>query len=107
MAAVLTLQALCDYSDDDPGLRVGGHVCPVAVAAGTLRLAGRSRHGICLRMSGCRSRIRQPIATPEPIRETAEAVRFDVRWKVAVSAPLDDPGFDPSSEMAPLFSGGF
>jgi Transposase domain (DUF772)/Transposase DDE domain len=45
MAAVLTLQALHDYSD----------------------------------------------------RETAEAVRFDVRWKVATGAPLDDPGFDPSS----------
>ena len=45
MAAVLTLQALCDYSD----------------------------------------------------RETAEAVRFDVRWKVAIGVPLDDPGFDPSS----------
>lgn len=45
MAAVLTLQALHDYSD----------------------------------------------------RETAEAVRFDVRWKVAVGASLDDPGFDPSS----------
>ena len=45
MAAVLALQALCDYSD----------------------------------------------------RETAEAVRFDVRWKVAIGAPLDDPGFDPSS----------
>ena len=30
-------------------------------------------------------------------RETAEAARFDVRWKVAVGAPLDDPGFDPSS----------
>src|SRR6266699_251568 len=45
MAAVMTLQALCDYSD----------------------------------------------------RETAEAVRFDVRWKVAVVAPLDDPGFDPST----------
>jgi hypothetical protein len=45
MAAVLTLQALCDYPD----------------------------------------------------RETAEAVRFDVRWKVAIGAPLDDPGFDPSS----------
>jgi hypothetical protein len=28
-------------------------------------------------------------------RETAEAVRFDVRWKVAIGAPLDDPGFDP------------
>jgi len=45
LAAVLTLQALCDYSD----------------------------------------------------RETAEAVRFDVRWKVAVGASLDDPGFDPST----------
>jgi hypothetical protein len=45
MAAVLTLQALHDYSD----------------------------------------------------RETAEAVRFDVRWKAAIGAPLDDPGFDPSS----------
>jgi len=30
-------------------------------------------------------------------RETAEAVRFDVRWNVAIGAPLDDPGFDPSS----------
>ena len=30
-------------------------------------------------------------------RETAEAVRFDVRWKVAIGRPLDDPGFDPSS----------
>jgi hypothetical protein len=45
MAAVLTLQALHDYSD----------------------------------------------------REAAEAVRFDVRWKVATGAPLDDPGFDPST----------
>ena len=45
MAAVMTLQALCDYPD----------------------------------------------------RETAEAVRFDVRWKVAIGAPLDDPGFDPST----------
>jgi hypothetical protein len=45
MAAVMTLQALCDYSD----------------------------------------------------RETAEAVRFDVRWKVAIGAPLDGPGFDPST----------
>ena len=45
MAAVLTLQALCDYSG----------------------------------------------------REAAEAVRFDVRWKVAIGAPLDDPGLpDPS-----------
>jgi transposase-like protein DUF772/DDE family transposase len=45
MAAVLTLQALHDYSD----------------------------------------------------RETAEAVKFDMRWKAAIGAPLDDPGFDPSS----------
>jgi Transposase domain (DUF772) len=45
MAAVLTLQALHDYSD----------------------------------------------------RETAEAVRFDVRWKAAIGASLDDPGFDPST----------
>src|SRR5881394_1830292 len=30
-------------------------------------------------------------------RETAEAVRFDVQWKVAIGAPLDDAGFDPSS----------
>jgi hypothetical protein len=30
-------------------------------------------------------------------RETAEAARFDVRWKVAAGVPLDDPGFDPSS----------
>jgi len=45
MAAVMTLQALCDYSD----------------------------------------------------RETAEAVRFDMRWKVAIGAPLDDPGFDSST----------
>ena len=45
MAAVLTLQALCDYSD----------------------------------------------------RETAEAVRFDVRWKAAIGAALDDAGFDSSS----------
>jgi IS5 family transposase len=30
-------------------------------------------------------------------REAAEAVRFDVRWKVAIGAPLDDPGFDASS----------
>ena len=45
MAAVLTLQALHDYSD----------------------------------------------------RETAEAVKFDVRWKVAIGVALDDPGFDPSS----------
>src|SRR5580765_8190373 len=29
--------------------------------------------------------------------ETAEAVRFDVRWKVAIGAALDDEGFDPSS----------
>src|SRR5690349_15514119 len=44
MAAVLTLQALHDYSD----------------------------------------------------RETAEAVKFDARWTVAIAASLDDPGFDPS-----------
>jgi hypothetical protein len=30
-------------------------------------------------------------------RETAEAARFDVRWKVAIGAALDDPGFHPSS----------
>ena len=30
-------------------------------------------------------------------RETAEAVRFDMRWKVAIGAALDDPGFDPST----------
>jgi Transposase domain (DUF772)/Transposase DDE domain len=30
-------------------------------------------------------------------RETAEAVRFDVRWKVAIGASVDDAGFDPSS----------
>src|SRR5689334_14142288 len=30
-------------------------------------------------------------------RETAEAVKFDVRWKVAIGVSLDDPGFDPSS----------
>jgi IS5 family transposase len=30
-------------------------------------------------------------------RETAEAARFDVRWKAAIGVPLDDPGFDPSS----------
>src|SRR5712672_3579229 len=30
-------------------------------------------------------------------REAAEAARFDVRWKVAIGAPLDDKGFDPSS----------
>jgi hypothetical protein len=45
MAAVLTLQALHDYSD----------------------------------------------------QETAEAVRLDVRWKAAIGAPLDDPGFDLST----------
>src|SRR5260370_12110683 len=32
-----------------------------------------------------------------PDREAAEAARFDVRWKVAIGAPLQDPGFDPSS----------
>src|SRR5260370_32927087 len=45
MAAVLTLQALHDYSD----------------------------------------------------RETAEAARVDVRWTVAIGAPVDAKGFDPSS----------
>ncbi len=30
-------------------------------------------------------------------RETAEAVRFDVRWKVALGTSLDDEGFDPST----------
>src|SRR3974377_2510623 len=30
-------------------------------------------------------------------RETAEAVRFDVRWKVACGLAIEDPGFDPSS----------
>jgi hypothetical protein len=30
-------------------------------------------------------------------REAAEAVKFDVRWKAAIGASLDDPGFDPSS----------
>jgi Transposase domain (DUF772) len=30
-------------------------------------------------------------------RETAEAVRFAVRWKVACGLAVDDPGFDPSS----------
>ena len=30
-------------------------------------------------------------------RETPEAVRFDVRWKAAVGAALDDAGFDPST----------
>jgi DDE family transposase/transposase-like protein DUF772 len=30
-------------------------------------------------------------------RETAEAVKFDVRWKAAIGAALDDPGSGPSS----------
>ena len=30
-------------------------------------------------------------------RETAKAVRFDVRWKAAIGTALDDPGFDPST----------
>lgn len=30
-------------------------------------------------------------------RETAEAVRFDVRWKVACGLAIDDEGFDPST----------
>jgi Transposase domain (DUF772) len=32
-----------------------------------------------------------------PDRETAEAVRFDVRWKAACGLAIDDQGFDPSS----------
>ncbi|MGH3200192.1 MAG: transposase, partial [Streptosporangiaceae bacterium] len=32
-----------------------------------------------------------------PDREAAGAARFDVRWKVAAGAPLDDPGSGPSS----------
>jgi hypothetical protein len=30
-------------------------------------------------------------------REAAEAVRFDVRWMVAIGAAVGEPGFDPSS----------
>src|SRR5258707_12899732 len=30
-------------------------------------------------------------------RETAEAVRFDVRWKGAIGTALADAGFDPSA----------
>lgn len=30
-------------------------------------------------------------------RETAEAARCDLRWKVATGMPLDDPGFDAST----------
>ena len=30
-------------------------------------------------------------------RETAEAVRFDVRWMAAIGAAVGDEGFDPSS----------
>src|SRR5260370_28454567 len=30
-------------------------------------------------------------------RETAEAARFDMRWKAAIGAALDDAGFDPST----------
>jgi transposase-like protein DUF772/DDE family transposase len=30
-------------------------------------------------------------------RETAEAVKFDVRWKVAAGLAIDDPGFDAST----------
>jgi hypothetical protein len=30
-------------------------------------------------------------------REAAEAVRFDVRWKVAIGVSLDEKGFDPST----------
>jgi hypothetical protein len=32
-----------------------------------------------------------------PDRETAEAVKFDVRWKAAIGASLDDPGSGPSA----------
>ena len=32
-----------------------------------------------------------------PDREAAGAARFDVRWKAAIGAPLDDPGSGPSS----------
>src|SRR5260370_1746113 len=34
-------------------------------------------------------------------RETAEAVRFDVRLKVAIGAPLADPGVHPSPVVYP------
>jgi len=37
-------------------------------------------------------------------RETAEAVKFDVRWKVAIGASLDDPGFDPQDTVTQLVS---
>ena len=30
-------------------------------------------------------------------RETAEAVRYDLRWKLAAGLPLEDGGFDPST----------
>ena len=30
-------------------------------------------------------------------RKTAEAAQVRVRWKAAIGASLDDPGFDPSS----------
>jgi transposase len=30
-------------------------------------------------------------------RQAMEAVRFDLRWKVALGLPLDHPGFDPTS----------
>src|SRR6266487_4663512 len=36
-------------------------------------------------------------APPGVGRPSLPATRFDVRWKVAIGAPLDDPGFDPSS----------
>ena len=32
-------------------------------------------------------------------RETAEAARFDVRWKATAGVPLDDPGFDQPGLM--------
>ena len=42
------------------------------------------------------------VLTPQALRdysgrETAGAVRFGVRWKVATGAAVDEPGFDPSS----------
>src|SRR3954469_15373824 len=30
-------------------------------------------------------------------RRAMEAVRFDLRWKVALDRPVDHPGFDPTS----------
>jgi hypothetical protein len=42
-------------------------------------------------------------------RETAEAVRFDVRWKAAISASLDDAGVrpvDPATAASPATTPG-